>query len=156
MENIGQSAAESSSEHEIEATRRTSKPAAIPRLKEEIFGFKPEDNVTTVIDVDAVFSGSTLQLRGNKGMMVSGRIEANIDSDGAIFVGKDAEIVGAVRCRKLIVDGKVTVPGDGLLMVTGMLGLSGRSSVSAKKIQYVVIEMARGCKIIGDIAPLED
>lgn len=132
-------------------SRRTGRPANIPRLQEEIFGFKPADNVCTVIDVDVRLAGSCLTLRGNKGLMISGLVESDIDSDGAVFVGKDAVVKGAVRCRKLIVDGSVEVPKGGDLVVQEMLGLSGRATVSASVIAYGDIEMARGCRIIGEL-----
>lgn len=142
--------APSASSSDAVATRRSDKAVAIPKLKEEIFGFKAEDNICTVFDVDAKFTGANLVLTGNRGLMVAGYFQGTIQSDGAVFVGKDGEIHGEVSCRKLIVDGRVDA-GDGLVQVKGMLALSGRASVAARKISYADVEMARGCRIVGSI-----
>jgi cytoskeletal protein CcmA (bactofilin family) len=101
------------------------------------------------------FVGSNTTIKGNlecsENFLVEGTVEGNLNSDGTIFLGKDAVVRGEVRAREVAVSG----------IVVGTIRCSDRLEIfeSAKiigTIQALVLKMEPGAQINGRVLMFRD
>lgn len=106
----------------------------------------------TVIDVDVEIRG-VVKIKGEKGFIVRGLVEGEIESNGLVSIDEGGIVHGSIFTRDLIVSGRVETELE--VSILGLLTVRKGGVLIASKISYGDLNHEAGARMSGQLAPCE-